>query len=129
MRMRVAIILSAAVFLAPAARAADSFAVEFTWDGTQKCFDPQSPPFTLNHVPSGTKSLRFNLTDLDFASFQHGGGTVPYDGKDQVARGAFTYRGPCPPMGQHHYEWTVDALDAAGKVLAETKVTHEFPPQ
>jgi len=73
--------------------------------------------------------LRFNLVDLDFTSFAHGGGTVAYDGGAEVARGAFTYRGPCPPVGQHHYEWTVEALDDGGKVLGTTKIMKEFPPK
>jgi phosphatidylethanolamine-binding protein (PEBP) family uncharacterized protein len=130
MRMRLAIILSAVVLLAPLARAADSFAVDFTWDGTGKCFEPQSPPFTLSHVPAGTKTLHFNMVDLDFTAFHHGGGDIPYDGKDAIPRGgvAGDYRGRCPP-NPHHYEWTIQALDAGAKVLAETKVMHEFPPQ
>jgi hypothetical protein len=35
------------------------FAVDFTWEGTAKCFDPKSPPFSLSGVPAGTRVLRF----------------------------------------------------------------------
>ena len=116
--------------LAPAARAADSFTVTFTWDGTGRCFEPQSPPFTLGHVPPGTKTLRFNMVDLDFTPFHHGGGDLAYSGKDEIPRGALKgdYRGPCPP-NPHHYEWTVEALDAGGKVLGEAKAMKPFPPE
>jgi len=106
-----------------------TFAVDFSWEGTGKCMEPKSPPFTLSNVPEATKTLKFNMVDLDFTAFAHGGGSVAYEGRPQIARGAFVYRGPCPPSGQHHYQWTVDALDASGKVLASARVTKEFPPK
>ena len=126
-RMSFAIALVSALAAAPALAA--DFAADFTWDGTGKCFEPKSPPFKISNAPEGTKTLRFNLVDLDFTSFAHGGGTVAYDGGGTVAQGAFIYRGPCPPVGQHHYEWTVEALDSGGKVLATAKVMKEFPPK
>jgi len=125
----VLVVLVAVSCLAPAARAADTFAVAFTWEGTGKCMEPKSPPFTLSHVPAGTKTLRFNMVDLDFTAFHHGGGDVAYDGKDAIPRGVLgDYRGPCPPS-PHHYEWTVEALDAGGKVLATAKTMKPFPPE
>jgi phosphatidylethanolamine-binding protein (PEBP) family uncharacterized protein len=107
---------------------AAGFLADFTWQGTASCFDPQSPPFTLSGVPEGTKSLNFEMTDLDAPSYPHGGGTIPYNGQSDVKRGAFSYRGPCPPSGQHSYQWTVKALDASGKALAVEHVTKKFPP-
>jgi phosphatidylethanolamine-binding protein (PEBP) family uncharacterized protein len=109
-------------------QAQTSFAVDFTWAGTGKCFDSQSPPFTLSGVPAGTKVLSFSLKDLDAPNFQHGGGSVPYHGQDRIARGAFSYKGPCPPQGQHRYQWTVEARDGAGKTLATATVMKAFPP-
>jgi hypothetical protein len=105
------------------------FAVDVTWEGSKSCFDPQSPPFTLSGVPPGTKQLRFTMIDLDAPTFSHGGGTVPYQGQQSVPRGAFSYRGPCPPQGQHRYRWTVEARDAADHVLAIAAVTTNFPPR
>jgi hypothetical protein len=55
--------------------------------------------------------LRFTMTDLDAPNFVHGGGSVVYDGQRLIPRGAFSYRGPCPPGGQHRYRWTVDTED------------------
>lgn len=104
------------------------FAVDFTWAGTDKCFDPKSPPFSLSGVPAGTKVLSFVLKDLDAPNFTHGGGSVPYHGQDRIARGAFSYKGPCPPQGQHRYQWTVEAQDGTGKALATTTVMKKFPP-
>ena len=74
-----------------------SFAVDVTWEGSKSCFDPQSPPFTLSGIPAGTRHLRFAMKDLDAPDFVHGGGTIVYDGQRSIPRGAFSYRGPCPP--------------------------------
>jgi phosphatidylethanolamine-binding protein (PEBP) family uncharacterized protein len=109
------------------ARAAE-FLVDFTWEGTASCFDPQSPPFTVSSAPQGTKSMNFEMKDLDAPSYPHGGGTIPYSGQSEVKRGAFAYRGPCPPSGQHSYQWTVKALDERGNALAVVHVTKKFPP-
>ena len=108
--------------------AQSKFAVDFTWEGTASCFDPKSPPFSLNGVPTGTKVLRFAMKDLDAPSFPHGGGSVPYSGQNRIERGAFAYKGPCPPEGQHSYQWTVEAQDGAGKTLATATATKRFPP-
>ena len=97
--------------------------------GVKSCFDPQSPPFTLSGVPAGTRHLRFAMKDLDAPDFVHGGGTIAYDGQPGIPRGAFPYRGPCPPQGQHRYQWTVEAQDAAGKTLAAATITKNFPPK
>ena len=76
--------------------AQSTFAVDFTWEGTAKCFDPKSPPFSLSGVPAATKVLKFAMKDVDAPNFPHGGGSVPYSGQTQVERGAFAYKGPCP---------------------------------
>jgi phosphatidylethanolamine-binding protein (PEBP) family uncharacterized protein len=112
----------------PASAQAPSFGVDVSWEGTAACFDPKSPPFMLSGgVPAGTKRLTFVMKDLDAPSFPHGGGTIAYTGQTQVSRGAFSYKGPCPPSGQHTYQWTVEAQDAAGKTLATATVAKKFP--
>lgn len=110
------------------ARAQPGFAVDFTWDGTGSCFDPKSPPFSVSGVPAGTKALKFTMKDLDAPSYPHGGGSVPYHGQARIERGAFAYRGPCPPQGQHSYQWTVEAEDGAGRTVATATATRKFPP-
>lgn len=114
---------------AGAAAAQSGFAVDFTWAGTAACFDPKSPPFSVSSVPQGTKTLKFALQDLDAPSFPHGGGSVPYRGQNRIERGAFAYKGPCPPQGRHRYQWTVLAEDGAGHVLGRTTAMKEFPPE
>jgi len=103
------------------------FSVNFTWQGTASCFDPKSPPFSLSGVPGGTKLLRFSMKDLDAPNYPHGGGSVAYNGQSQIGRGAFSYQGPCPPQGQHSYQWTVEAQDGNGKPLAVATVMRKFP--
>ena len=105
------------------------FTVDFSWEGTAACFDPKSPPFSLSGVPAGTQRLTFAMKDLDAPSFPHGGGTVAFSRPTQVGRGAFSYKGPCPPSGQHTYQWTVEAQDQAGKTLATATVAKKFPPR
>lgn len=116
-------ILAAAVLPARA----DAFTVRFSWTGIPAC-ETISPAFELGAVPPGTRRLSFKMIDLNVPTFHHGGSTVAYTGA-AVKRGAIRYTGPCPPGGQHHrYQWTVKALDAAGKTLATATATETFPP-
>ena len=128
-RLWTIVILVGVALPGPAGAQTAGFGVDFSWDGTAACFDPKSPPFTLSGVPAGTKRLTFALKDLDAPSFPHGGGTVAFTGQTQVSRGAFSYKGPCPPSGQHTYQWTVEAQDEAGKTLATAMVAKKFPPR
>ena len=106
---------------------ADVLSVRFTWAGIPACASI-SPAFELGSVPAGTKSLSFTMTDLNVPTFHHGGSTIAYTG-DAVSRGAISYTGPCPPDGEpHNYRWTVQALDAAGKVLETGSADAMFPP-
>jgi phosphatidylethanolamine-binding protein (PEBP) family uncharacterized protein len=132
-RQATAVRLSAIVVVAAVAgpglghAQAPPFTVDFTWQGTASCFDPKSPPFSLGGVPAGTKRLRFAMKDLDAPSYPHGGGIVAFTGQAEVSRGAFSYQGPCPPSGQHTYQWTVDAQDQAGRTLATATIAKKFP--
>jgi phosphatidylethanolamine-binding protein (PEBP) family uncharacterized protein len=70
------------------------------------------------------------MVDLNVPSYPHGGGTISYQGGNQIAAGSFSYKGPCPPEHQrHNYRWTVKALDAGGKTLATTSAASPFPPR
>ena len=101
----------------------------FSWAGVARC--SSSPPaFTLSGVPAGTTRLAFNMIDLNAPSYPHGGGTIAYQGGNQIAAGTFSYKGPCPPENQrHNYRWTVRALDAGGNTLATTSAASPFPPR
>lgn len=113
--------------LIAAGTAASAMGLSFDWADTKKCFDPKSPPFTLSGVPKETKKLRFRMVDFQAPNYNHGGGTIKYTGTNKIARGAFRYKGPCPPSGSHTYQWTVEALGDGGKVLATAKAKRKFP--
>lgn len=105
---------------------AAAMSASFSWRGIAPCVHV-SPPFVLNDVPPKTARLRFVMHDKDAPHFHHGGSTIMYTGP-QIAQGAISYVGPCPPSGQkHHYVWTVDALDGSGHVLAKTTAGGVFP--
>ena len=80
----------------------------------------------LQDVPKGAVKLEFALKDLDVA-YDHGGGTVAYAGEGSVPAGAFTYKSPCPRNGAHSCEWTVTALDAAGKRIGTGEAKKRYP--
>jgi phosphatidylethanolamine-binding protein (PEBP) family uncharacterized protein len=106
---------------------AEAFTASFSWAGIRAC-EKISPAFELQGVPPGTKRLRFEMKDLDVPGFHHGGSTIAYTG-NAVKRGAVQYIGPCPPGGEHHhYRWTIEALDGAGKRLGTASATATFPP-
>jgi phosphatidylethanolamine-binding protein (PEBP) family uncharacterized protein len=100
-----------------------AMSASFRWCGS-------SPEFQLRDVPSGTKQLDLRMTDLAVPSFRHGGGVVAYAGQKTIPCGALGggFVGPSPPKPQiHTYRFTIKALDAAGKVLAETSAERKFP--
>lgn len=129
--MRWRIVAGLAVALCATAGFAEgalAFSASFSWRGIPAC-SGTSPAFTLSKVPSGTTRLRFAMQDYDAPNFNHGGSTIPYDGKGRVPQGAVGYVGPCPPGGQvHRYVWTIEALNASGAVLARTQAQGRFPP-
>ena len=80
--------------------------------------DEVSPPLSWSGVPSGTRALALVVDDPDAGGFVHWvlagidpGTTSIAEG--QVPQGAVEvsdYKGPCPPSGTHHYQFTVYAL-------------------
>jgi phosphatidylethanolamine-binding protein (PEBP) family uncharacterized protein len=103
--------------------------VSFAWKDSHRC-SSVSPAFKIASVPSGTKTLKFWMTDLQVTSFTHGGGSVEYKGSGDIPEGAFGYTGPCPPSGSHQYEFKVTAINAAGDtVLGRGTAMRPFPPQ
>ena len=104
-----------------------SLSLHFSWASIPAC-SSISPAFELGGVPADTTRLNFMMTDINMPAFHHGGSSVAYTG-NVVSRGAVNYTGPCPPHGEHHnYRWTVEALDASGKVLGKGTAVEMFPP-
>jgi len=104
-----------------------AFSISVDWTGTAACFDRQSPVIHLSDVPKGTTEIKFRMTDLAVPSYPHGGGTVAYNGQASLPKGAFSYKGPCPPS-PHRYRWVAEALDAAGRVVGRAAMSLKFPP-
>ena len=102
---------------------ASAFTASFRW-----CSG--SPAFTLNAVPKGTEKLRFDMTDLNKPSFNHGGGTVAFSGQRSIACGAFSggFVGPSPPPPEvQTYEFEIRAIGADGSTLGTAKARRKFP--
>ncbi len=107
------------------------FSVDWTWRSAHKC-SPTSPALKVEGIPEGTKSLTVEMVDLDFRSFDHGGGFVAHDGKaaTTIPEGALkNYRGPCPPNFSsfgHDYEFTVKAVGVDNATLSKASKTKAF---
>lgn len=115
-----------AAVIAAVATPASAMGVSFSWGPTKKCFDRSSPPMTVSGVPEGTAKLRIRMVDLNAPGYPHGGGTVAWKGNGKLPYGAFRYQGPCPPS-PHVYQFTVEALDAKGKVIGKASAKKRFP--
>ncbi len=108
---------------------APAMSLKFSWAGFAAC-SAGSPAFSLADVPNGTTRLAFRMIDRQVPGYPHGGGTVAYTGANEIAAGAFTFKGPCPPAGEHHvYRWSVRALDRAGRTIGEASAEARFPPE
>ena len=60
------------------------------------------------------------------STYNHGGGKVEYTGQPTIAPGAFKYKSPCPPHGQHTYVWTVTAKNDKNKKLGKAKAHKKY---
>lgn len=112
--------------------AQSSLTVDWEWKVSHKC-SAISPTLVVSGIPSETKSLQVAMVDLDFTSFNHGGGNAAHSGEAKVAipEGALkSYQGPCPPNFSsfgHDYQFTVKAIAADGQTeLARGSKTKTF---
>ncbi len=128
-----AIIICSVLMSSSAVLGSNTLDVNFSWDGIRKCAGI-SPEIHVGNIPEGTVSFKVTLKDLDAPDYNHGGGMVPNDGSGIIPKRALRadsglknrYKGPCPPMGAHNYEFTVIALDKDGNTLAEGKAVQPF---
>ena len=128
-------LLVLAIFAAFAGSASAQIAVDWTWKKDHLCNDV-SPALTVTGVPEGTKSLVFQMNDMDFQNKDHGGGTVVHESGDSanVPEGVLKsrYLGPCPKNFSsfgHAYQITVRALGADGTELARGMKSKDFNAQ
>jgi phosphatidylethanolamine-binding protein (PEBP) family uncharacterized protein len=104
--------------------------VSFEWEGNGGSLSSPNPRIVVANVPKGTAFLRVRMNDLDRPQFDHGGGTVAYDGSGTIAVGALKqYRGPQPPSNETHtYVITVTALNGDKSIaLGSGKASRKYP--
>jgi phosphatidylethanolamine-binding protein (PEBP) family uncharacterized protein len=112
--------LAIALIVGTPAFAQTSLVVDWDWKLAHKC-SSTSPALMVSGIPIEAKSLQVAMVDLDFTSFNHGGGSTPHNGEMSVTipEGALkSYRGPCPPNFAsfgHDYQFTVRALATDGQ--------------
>lgn len=111
---------------------AADFSFSFTWGDIKRCNSGNpntvfNPKFVLKNLPAGTSQVQFRLKDLNAPGYNHGGGKVSITKSGIVPSDAFKYKSPCPPGGQHTYEWTAIARDANGKKLATARAQRKYP--
>lgn len=115
----------------PAVASAVEFTATFRWGNIPLCTTGwpgkvPSPEFVLNGLPGGVTTVEFRLKDLDVPTFKHGGGKLKISGNGKVPAGAFKYLSPCPPSGQHTYEWSVTARKG-NQIVARTVTRRKYP--
>lgn len=124
-----ALVAAMTLFAVPA----HAFEIGFEWGAFKSCTNGSpktvdNPRFELTDVPAGTQFIRFKMVDLNYPSFDHGGGTVAYAGQTVIEPGAFTYKSPCPPNGQHKYQWTATAqTKKSGGKIGAAKAVRKYP--
>lgn len=122
-----------ALGIALAASAASAqVSIDWTWKASHRC-NNVSPALTVTGIPEGTKSLSFQMNDLDYQNKDHGGGAFAHESGDtaNVPEGTLqtNYRGPCPSNFSsfgHVYQITVRALDASGNELSRGAKGKDF---
>ena len=127
---RVLTVLATMMLAAPAAA---EFKFSFDWSGLKLCNTGRpntvtNPAFKVSGVPAGTTVIQFKLTDLNVPSYNHGGGWVKMTADGTAKAGSFRYKSPCPPSGQHSYQWTAIAKTKKnGKTLAKATAARKYP--
>ncbi len=132
------VLLAAAVLTltSPAFANGGTIPVRYTCNGRGS-----SPPLRWTAPPRGTRSFRLTVVDPDApgGGFVHwrasaipasarglrAGQHAPVEGANSAGGRGWT--GPCPPAGPaHRYVFTLQALDAHGKVLATARLVGRY---
>ena len=130
------IVLATSIFFAVAGGAnAKEFKITFDWSGLKLCTSGipnvvSNPKFKVSGLPKGTKFIQFRLKDKNVPLYNHGGGWVEMSKDGTTPMNSFKYQSPCPPSGQHVYEWTAQAKDKKGfgaKTLGTAKAARKYP--
>lgn len=105
--------------------------LDFEWSKPNECSET-SPEIRIGGIPETAASLRVRLIDLYQPGADHGGWEpLPVSAAGVIpAGGLHQYRGLCPPKyyAQNNYEFTVEALDRNGIVVAEGELAKKCCP-
>jgi len=108
--------------------------VDYTWKLAHKCVK-KSPEIMVSGIPPGSTQLAVKMVDLDYRSYDHGGGLIKNDDSFPdnftITEGGLNrgFDGPCPPNFSaqgHDYEITVIARDKNNQVLGKGSVVKTF---
>jgi phosphatidylethanolamine-binding protein (PEBP) family uncharacterized protein len=120
-------VVGLAAILGAATGAHAEFRASARWCGS-------SPEIAISGVPKGTVKLDLRMVDLNVPGYPHGGAQIAFEGQRRIECSEISqaslgrYQGPSPPAGQvHTYQWTIQALDGAGKVLGQAVSKLRFP--
>ena len=102
--------------------------VKIAWDKIEKC-SYESPEIKIFNLPKKTKYINVSLRDANVPSWNHGGGTVKYNGSNIIKKGMLKdgYNGPCPPYGSHLYIYSIKTLDSNDTIIGEGESKSLFP--
>lgn len=94
--------------------------------GSQCSGGNQSPPLAISNIPAGTQSLALTVIDIDGGNWEHWKAwnipasttSLPVNASASASFNQATndfgtagYGGPCPPTPNHHYVFTLYALN------------------
>ena len=103
----------------------EKIGVDFIYD---KDHPRLSPEIHLDRVPSGVDYLEIQFMDAT-NNWEHGGGTIPYQGKDIIRQGAVKdFKGLSSTWGFPKFNVTVNAFDKNGNLIGKGEITKK-PPQ
>ncbi len=101
--------------------------IDFVWDLKHL---HRSPEVHLENIPEGVDSLRILFFDDTASDYEHGGGSLPYDGSRIIPAGAFTdFKGLTNLWGIPKIKVTVEAFNKQGELVGKGKITKKPPNQ
>ena len=98
--------------------------VDFVWDLNNL---QRSPEIHLKNIPSDTSRLDFQFFDAT-NEWEHGGGSVHYDGSSVIPAGAFNrFKGASSTWGVPKVRLIVEAFNKSDKLVGKGSITKSPP--
>ena len=110
-----------------AAEGVTTIGVDFVWDLKHL---KRSPEVHLDNVPDGVEHIEVLFFDATASDFEHGGGSLSYDGSGIIPAGAFNdFKGLTNLWGIPKFKVTVAAFDKSGRLVGKGTITKKPPDQ